>query len=206
MKKRKEKENEEIMFKVLIVGDPSSGKKELINRNIFFDSNTILTLGISFSFKDIILKNNKKIRLKLVDSLGQERYRSLSKSYFGSGDAILFTFSLNEPKSFEYLQYYFCEKEIFIDEKKLKYLVGTNNDLEQKINQELINELVDKTDYKYFSINARSYVDIDSLYEEIAESLYNNYIFPNSKKIKDIIKKKYFRNKSFNINIKYLSY
>ena len=56
---------------------------------------------MNISFKDITLENNKKIRLRLVDTAGTEKYKSLSKQYFKNADGVLFIFSLFETDSFK---------------------------------------------------------------------------------------------------------
>ena len=61
-----------------------------------FDNNNSSTLGINYSFKEIKFNNKDKIKLKLVDTAGQEKYKSLTKSYFKNVDVVLFVFNMNE--------------------------------------------------------------------------------------------------------------
>ena len=78
-------------------------EKHLIRKFVYNqDPNVnISTIGISFAFKDIILKSKKEVNLKLIDTTGQEKYRSLSKSYFKNADAVIFLFSLDIKDSLE---------------------------------------------------------------------------------------------------------
>ena len=66
-----------------------------------FDNNNSSTLGINYSFKEIKFNNNDKIKLKLVDTAGQEKYKSLTKSYFKNVDVVLFVFNMNEKETFD---------------------------------------------------------------------------------------------------------
>ena len=74
----------EIMFKVITLGDSGVGKISIIKRyanNIFYE-NVLSTVGVGFAFKEVELSNKKKIKLKLIDTAGQEKFKSLAKSYF----------------------------------------------------------------------------------------------------------------------------
>ena len=97
------KDKIETSFKVITIGNCGVGKTSIFQRFLYdtFDVDLLTTTGINFKCKDIILNNNKKIQLKLFDTAGQERYHSLTKSYFKNADAVLFVYAINDKKSFE---------------------------------------------------------------------------------------------------------
>ena len=92
----KKEEKESLQFKIITLGDCGVGKKSIIKRYVYknFDENQLTTIGISFSFKEVILKDGTKISLKFINTGGQEKYRALSKSYFKNAKGVLFIFSL----------------------------------------------------------------------------------------------------------------
>ena len=99
MKKKIEKED--LIFKVVKIGDNGAGKTEIIDRYISnYNENSMLTIGISFGFKEVTLNNWIKITLKLIDNTSQAQYKSLSKSYCKNCDAALFEFSLINLQKF----------------------------------------------------------------------------------------------------------
>ena len=102
----KKKEQEELVFKVITIGDSSVGKTSIIRRYIYnvFDDNTMSTIGLTFCFKEVKLKNGKKVQLKLVDTAGQEKYNALTKSYFKNVDGVLFIFDFNNLESFQNIE------------------------------------------------------------------------------------------------------
>ena len=85
----------DLTFKIITLGDSGVGKKAIIRRFVFntFEINKLSTIGVNFSFKDVRLKNGKNVKLKLIDTAGQERYKSVSKSYFRNADGVLFVFT-----------------------------------------------------------------------------------------------------------------
>ena len=60
-KKNKKKEGLKT-FGIITLGESGVGKTSIIRRYVYdlFDRNFLSTIGMSFSFKDIILKNKKK--------------------------------------------------------------------------------------------------------------------------------------------------
>ena len=149
-KAKKEKDKNYQEFKIITLGDAYVGETTLLKKYIYniFDENIKYSVGMNISFKDITLENNKKIRLRLVDTAGTEKYKSLSKQYFKNADGVLFIFSLFETDSFKNITSWM---EVFSEERNSnnrsyiqKYLIGNKNDLEKKVGQEEINDFQKK--------------------------------------------------------------
>ena len=174
------KKEEDIQFKIITIGDSNVGKTSIINRYILnaFQETKITTIGFNLSFKNITLKNGKRIKLKLIDTLGQERYKSLNSTYFKNSDVIFFVFALDNIQSFENINSWI---KIFQNNCNniniLKYLIGNKNDLDIKVPQDDINSFIKKNnDFKYKSISAKKENnEINELFDEIGEELYKDY-------------------------------
>ena len=171
----------ELVFSIIEVGDSGVGKTSIFRRYVYntFDENTMSTIGLQFSFKEITLANNKTLKLKLLDTAGQEKYRSLSKSFFRNAHAALFVFALNRLESFEHINEWiqqFKENHDRVDQIP-KYLIGNKSDLVEarEVDQKLIDNLEKKLGYKYFETSALNNSNIEELFKDIGESLYRNY-------------------------------
>ena len=167
-------------FNIITLGDCGVGKTSIINRfiNNAFDENISSTVGIHFSKKEMFLSKNDKIILKLVDTTGQEKFRALTRSYFKNAEAVLFVFSMNDKNTFEsIIDWIMLFKENNCKEKTIpKYLVGNKNDLEIKVEQNLIDKLVKDINIPFMSISAKDNKFIDKLFEEVGKELYLDYI------------------------------
>ena len=185
MKSKAKKENDKNYqeFKIITLGDSSVGKTAILKKYIYnvFEEKPKVTIGMNITHKEITLENNKKIILRLVDTAGTEKYRSLSKQYFKNADGVLFIFSLIEPESFNNIKSWM---EVFSDEHNCnnrsyiqKYLIGNKNDLEKKVSENQINDFLEiNTDLKYKSISAKNDdIKINELFQELGENLYKNY-------------------------------
>ncbi len=184
----------EVEFKVITLGNPGAGKTSIINSyvNDKFDPDQISTLGACFSFKTIEI-NGTNIKLKFIDTGGQEKFRSLSISYFRHVDVVLFVFDLNNKSSFDSIQYWI---DLFNENNnskniKGKYLIGNKDDLVQNVDQNLIDELSQNNGIEYLTTSAKTKYQIDALFTIIGGELYeylkkkkNNKDESNSPKIK----------------------
>ena len=188
-----ENDNNILVFRIITVGDHTVGKTSIIRRLVYnsFLENTLSTIGMNTAQYTITLKNNNKIRLIIVDTAGQEKYKSLGKKYFANADGILFVFAHNNLESFENIGSWI---EVFENNKTNimnipKYLVGNKNDLESNVDEMLIEDFLNKNkDFKYKSTSAKSEEDnqIKELFQELGESLYEENKNNTNKKVKNI--------------------
>ena len=188
-----EKENDILVFRIITVGDHTVGKTSIIRRLVYnsFNENTLSTIGMNTALYEVTLKNNKKIRLIIVDTAGQEKYKSLGKKYFTNADGILFVFAHNNVESFENIEGWI---QVFEDNKSSsldipKYLVGNKNDLELNVDANLIDEFLKKNkNFKYKSTSAKNEEDnqIKELFQELGETLYEENKDNANKKVKNI--------------------
>ena len=167
--------NFDLEFKIITLGDSGVGKTSIINRfiNDSFNNDEKLTLGIKFSFQIIKLSNGKDVKLNIIDTSGQEKYRSLPTSYFRNVDAVLFVFDLNQKLSFENIQKWINTFNENNNGCKKQYLVGNKNDLGQVVDQKLIDDFSQNNNLIYSGISAKTSNRVKELFEIIANELYD---------------------------------
>ena len=168
------------IFKIITLGNAGVGKTSILKRFTtgMFEENSCSTVGIEFSIKQLTLKNGKTIKLKLVDTCGQEKYKSIAKQYFKNCDAVFFVFSLNNKSSFiDIKDWINLFGENHNGKKDItRILVGNKCDIESKdIEQNLINNLEEEQNIKYIETSAKNDLNINNLFQEIAENLYDIY-------------------------------
>ena len=182
-------EKNNLEYKIITLGDSSVGKTSIINRfiNDTFDEELTPTLGIKHTFKTLEI-NNTKVKLSVIDTNGQEKYRSLSVSYFRHADVVLFIFNLNEPLSFNNIQEWINVFNDNNNKKKviLKYLIGSKSDLEQRVEQNLIDEFANNTNMLYMATSAKTNNQINELFQKIGEDILKE----EEKKTNDMIRTK----------------
>ena len=165
------------LFNIITLGDCGVGKTSILKKFAYdtFDEKSLSTIGIGFSFKEVELKDGTKIQLKLVDTSGQEKYKSLAKSYYKNAKAVIFVFSYDNKQSFEHIEEWFNNfKENRDKEDICMFLIGNKCDVENKvIEDDLIENLKNIIGIKdYLETSAKKNINIEELFSQIAEKIY----------------------------------
>ncbi len=86
----------EHVYKIVVAGDGGVGKTTFINYYIYkeFKPDTRLTVGVDFYPKTVKI-HNKEFKIMLWDLGGQERFRSLHKSFVEGANGAVFMFDLS---------------------------------------------------------------------------------------------------------------
>lgn len=102
--------NTDIEYRLILLGDTAVGKTCLFKKLTFgvFKDKNVSTIGIdrrTFKVKcDLEEKdgttNSKIVQINLTDTAGQERYKSLTKSYYKSSDAAIILYDITDKQSF----------------------------------------------------------------------------------------------------------
>ncbi|CAN8000154.1 unnamed protein product, partial [Ixodes hexagonus] len=97
---------EDLLFKVLVVGEFGVGKTSLIRRYTegksvilsgVFNQAYKITIGVDFSLKHIVYDNNKHITLQLWDIAGHERFGCMTRVYYKYATAAIVVYDLSRP-------------------------------------------------------------------------------------------------------------
>ena len=167
-------------LKIITLGEATVGKTSIIRRYIhnIFEENNLSTIGLNFSFKQVKLKSGKNINIKLIDTAGQEKYRSLAKSYFKNVDIVLFVFALDDQNSFDNMINWI---NLFNENHNGKegiprYLIGNKADKEKKVQKDMIDQFINQNKIKYYETSAKNNTGIDELFQELSEEFYTNFI------------------------------
>ena len=78
-------EMREYLFKIIIVGDLSTGKTSIIKRYVhdIFSMRCKATVGVDFALKTLVMEDGQMVvRLQLWDIGGQERFQNTTRPYY----------------------------------------------------------------------------------------------------------------------------
>ena len=179
---------DKITFNILLIGDSSAGKASLMLKftDNKFDEDSSSTTGIEFKDK-VIQINNKDINLHILDTAGQEKYRSITKNFIRKGDGIIFVFDLSNKDSFDNIKDWLITTDA-TNENYQRILVGNKCDLpDKKISKERIEKLSQKYNMEYFETSAKENINVDLIFNKIAELVLSS---PKGKEIEQEVNKK----------------
>ena len=94
--------------KIIFLGDSQVGKTSIINSfiNQEYDPSIITSVGNSYIKKEFNLGNDKKILYEIWDTVGQERYRGIIRSYYKNTKIGVLVYDITSPQSFESIKNY----------------------------------------------------------------------------------------------------
>lgn len=122
---------EEIIFRLLIVGDSGVGKSCILVRFTqgIFSTGVDLTIGVDFATKTVQI-SNKQIKLQVWDTAGQEGYRSITRSFYRNADGIFLVFNVNKRSSFDNCESWINEIRNNSPPDALVFLLGNQCDVQ----------------------------------------------------------------------------
>ena len=144
--------NDAIEYKLILLGDTSVGKTCLfkkITTGSFLDKN-VATIGIDRRTIDMKCVFNEKgkdveknIAIYLTDTSGQERFKSITRSYYKGSDAAILLYDITDKKTFNHVKEWIESIQNTLgnlnDNSYTIFLMGTKIDLveEQKKDREV---------------------------------------------------------------------
>ena len=135
-----EEEIQEKDVKVIILGETGVGKTSIINRFIndeFNPDNDIETLGSTF-FRKSIKRQNTVYKLQIWDSIGQEKYHSITRLFIKGSNIVLLVYSIDSRESFEELNHWLNTLKDILD--KNKYILGIVASKSDLVNEEIVSQ------------------------------------------------------------------
>ena len=134
-----EEDNNSNLIKVILVGDSGTGKTQLITVAAGFEFNSTSLTTTSCSYVQIKLQKNKKeYKINLWDTIGQEKYRSLTKIFLKDSKIVIFVYDITNRQTFESLKYWKKIIDDVLGPTPIFGVVGNKNDLylEEKVKED----------------------------------------------------------------------
>ena len=166
-------ENPDDAIKIILVGDSGTGKTNLITVAAGFDFNheSITTTSCSYIQKTVTSKNGKEYKINLWDTIGQEKYRSLTKIFIKDSKIVIFVYDITNRASFESLKYWDKTIEEILGQDPVFGIVGNKVDLylQEKVKQNEGEQFAESIGAKFKLTSAKN--DPKSISDFIVELL-----------------------------------
>ena len=166
-KKQKTIEQEEIKYKLIVIGDENVGKTSVINRfkNNLFSPEYEPTVGLDFQSIPILI-DDQSVTLLLYDTAGQEKFKSLIPLYTNEANIILLIYDISNKDSFENIDKWFESLNNINKEEVIFALVGNKSDLDfnRKVSKEEAESYANEHHYAFQEVSAMSGEGIQELF------------------------------------------
>ena len=180
-------------IKLILVGDTGTGKTNLISvaAGLEFNSGVLTTTSCSYIQK-IVKRNKKEYKINLWDTIGQEKYRSLTKIFMKDSNTVIFVYDITKRETFESLNYWKKIIEEILGNDITLGVVGNKIDLyfDEKVKEEEGQEYANSIGAKFKLTSAKnSPKEVSAFIEEMLEEYLARNKSINDRKDSVVIKK-----------------
>jgi small GTP-binding protein len=166
----------EMIFKIIIIGDLSSGKTNIISRYISnkFIQDSQPTIGVEMFSKEFKI-NEDTVIAQIWDTAGQEKYYTLTSSYYKGAKGALIVYDVSQRNTFLKVEKFVNDLKENCDKRVYTILVGNKIDLEENrtVSTEEGKNLANKLKMGFYEVSAKDGTGINNLFQKIVNEVYD---------------------------------
>ncbi|MHA1821593.1 MAG: GTP-binding protein [Promethearchaeota archaeon] len=172
-------------FKVIEIGDSATGKTAIKVRftDDYFKKDLKTTLGVDFGSKELNMIYDTQdplfsgtyrftAKINIWDAAGQAHYEKIRGMYYKDAKGALIVYDINNPVSFNNLDFWVNELEENIGLNIPVVLVGNKIDLERKVERSKAEEYAKSHGFLYYECSAKTGEGINELFRALALEMY----------------------------------
>jgi len=169
--------NEPESVKVVLLGESGVGKTSIINQFTTKKFNPRCATSVSAQFITKTMdfpEFEKSIKFDIWDTVGQEKYRSITKIFYRDAKVIIYVYDITKEYSFNALKNYWYKETINTTEgQPLLALVANKNDLYeiQTVNNKDGKEFAEEINAIFQTTSALNDLGINTLFENIGKKI-----------------------------------
>eukprot|EP01098_Paradermamoeba_levis_P013284 TRINITY_DN6024_c0_g1_i1.p1 TRINITY_DN6024_c0_g1~~TRINITY_DN6024_c0_g1_i1.p1 ORF type:complete len:227 (-),score=52.14 TRINITY_DN6024_c0_g1_i1:106-786(-) len=181
----KEPDEYDYLFKVVLIGDSTVGKSNLLTRftrNEFnIDSKT--TIGVEFATRTIT-HAGKSIKAQIWDTAGQERYRAITSAYYRGALGAIIVYDVTKQPTFESVEKWMGELKDHTDSSIATMIVGNKLDMQQLrcVRTEAGQQLAEKHGAFFMETSAKDGTNVEEAFLALLKAIYGTISNPSSDK------------------------
>jgi small GTP-binding protein len=171
---------EEIVYKVLLLGDSSVGKTCFLLRycDKSFQDVHLSTIGLDYRLKSMTLKNNKNIKLQIWDTAGQDRFRAITKNYYKGANGIILIYDITNMQTYENVKNWISQIKEEANPNVIIYLVGNKIDVpddQRLVKAEDGQKIADEFNLPFNEASAKDGTNVNEIFQELLEQIDEKY-------------------------------
>ena len=173
---RRDSEDYDAIYKIIIIGDSGVGKSNILTRYLKneFKIDSKSTVGVEFGSKKLTIKGTK-IKCQIWDTAGEERYRSITSTYYKGSKGCFLVYDITSESSFENIDKWYGEIKKAADKNISVILVGNKCDLEQErqVPAEKGEQKAKTLNCPFFETSALAGIQIERAFTTMVENIHD---------------------------------
>jgi small GTP-binding protein len=171
-------------IKVILVGEMATGKTSLINTAIGLEFKEKMPSTTTNSIMNKTIEiDGKPYTVNLWDTIGQEKYRALTKIFMKDARIIIYVYDITNLHSFNELKFWFEFTKDVINEDTVLAVVGNKSDLflKETVKEEEGKKLANEMGYEFALTSAKN----PMIFCKFLEKLVSMYITRKEEGVND---------------------
>lgn len=166
----------DFVHKIILIGDSGVGKSCLLSRFVLneFDKTSKSTIGVEF-FTKIVQIGEKKIKAQLWDSAGQEKYYSITNSYFRGAVGAILIYDVTDLQSFKNMDRWITILKDQVTPDVVSMIIANKIDLKamRAVSTIAGEELADLNDMLFIEASALNANNVEKAFELSIQKVHN---------------------------------
>ena len=165
-------------FKLIMLGDVAVGKTSIVTRFVDneFKSTYHCTVGVEYKVKSLKLDPYTNVNLKIWDTCGEEKYRTITRQYYRDTNGVVLVFDLTNKNSFDKLSVWLNDIKEYGSNDTCIILVGNKSDVQDR-KLSLFEEgkkLAMNYKMPYIEVSAKTGTNVLAMFENITKKMIDN--------------------------------
>ena len=157
----------DLLFKIVLVGDYDVGKQEVLKRFVdnVYHGKYVTTVAVDLTVK-VIEFDGKRIKLQLWDTVGNDRYRSLTTPYFRGSQGVIVFYDITKERTFRTMREWCRQVEHYASPDVSKLMLGNRCDqeLDREVSKEMGQHLADELGFKFMEVSPKTGLNVDEAF------------------------------------------
>jgi len=165
------------MFKYIVVGDSAVGKSCLLLQFVDkkFEDTHELTIGVEFGSRTVNI-DSCQVKLQIWDTAGQEKFRSITRSYYKGASGALLVYDITRRETFEHLSNWIEDCKKYSSQNIVVMLIGNKSDLDssRQVTTSEGQSFAEKHGLHFMETSAKTAEHVDEAFIKTAQQIYAN--------------------------------
>lgn len=163
------------IMNIVLLGDTNTGKTSFIH---YLEEKPIdnvvstVAIGDYYLFGDVC---DEKIRIRIVDTAGQERFKSISNDSIKKAHGFLLFFDVSNKETFNSIEDFLNQIQLNNDSNKILLIGNKIDEKQRKIEKELATKFADEKGIKYYECSTKYGINVFEILNEITFISFNRY-------------------------------
>lgn len=172
--------NPMLHLNMVILGDYSVGKTTTLRHIACVKDKTLKDSYCPMSVTTSMNKNGTDVKVKIVDTGGQEKYRSLTASYYRGAHGCLILYDVTKQTSFDNISYWLHDLREYTSQPEIStILVGTKCHVpedQREVTYERAQKYAESLGLPYMEVSAEEGVNVTEVFEKLADLIIESLL------------------------------